>query len=241
MQPDRFGPQTVSRGLAVDQGLRVHFQRVYNVMAVGLVLTGVSAWMTSKIPAMVGFLQYAQTSPLLGLLIAFSPMIILMSAFNPAASRRMSSAMLSLVFFGFSAYFGWLLSTIFLAYTAESIARVFFVTAATFAAMSIWGYTTKRDLSGMGSFLMMGMVGLLIAMVVNMFLASSMMSFVISAAGVLIYTIMVAFDTQNIKESYHESYGQEANAKMAVMGALGLYLNFIMLFQFLLQFMGNRN
>lgn len=241
MQPDRFGNQTVSRGLAVDQGLRAHFQRVYNVMAGGLVLTGLSAWITSQIPAMVGFLQYAQSNPLIGLLIAFSPMIIIMSVFNPAASRRMSSATMSLVFFGFSAYFGWLLSTIFLAFTAESIARVFFVTAATFAAMSIWGYTTKRDLSGMGSFLMMGMIGLLIAMVVNMFMASSMMSFVISAAGVLIYTLLTAFDTQNIKETYHESYGQEANAKMAVMGALGLYLNFIMLFQFLLQFMGNRN
>jgi FtsH-binding integral membrane protein len=241
MTPDRFGHQTVSRGVAVDQGLRAHFQRVYNVMAGGLVLTGIVAWFTSQNPAMVSFLLGAQSSPLMGLLIAFSPMIILMMAFNPAMIRRMSATAMTLVFFAFSAYFGWLLSVIFLAYTAESIAKVFFVTAATFAAMSIWGYTTRRDLSTMSSFLMMGALGLLIAMVVNMFLASSMLSFVISGVGVLLYTLMVAFDTQNIKESYSESYGQEANAKMAVMGALSLYLNFIMLFQFLLQFMGNRN
>lgn len=240
MQPDRFGNQTVSHGLAIDQGLRAHFQRIYNTMAVGLVLTGLSAWFTSQSPAMVSVLQSMQSNALTGLLIAFSPMIILMMAFNPAAARRMSAATLSLVFFGFSAYFGWLMSTIFLAYTAESIARVFFVTAATFAAMSIWGYTTKRDLSAMGSFLMMGMIGLLIAMVVNIFMESSMLSFVVSSAGVLIYTVMIAFDTQNIKETYRESDGQEANAKMAVMGALNLYLNFVMLFQFLLSLMGNR-
>lgn len=241
MTPDRFGPQTVTRGLALDQGLRTHFQRVYNVMAGGLVITGLVAWFSAHSPAMMSFLQSMQSSTLTSLLIAFSPMILLMMAFNPAAVRRMSSTMLTVVFFGFSAYFGWLMSVIFLAYTAESIAKVFFITAATFAAMSIWGYTTKRDLSALGSFLLMGAIGLLIAMVVNAFLGSSMLSFVISGAGVILYTLMVAFDTQSIKETYHESYGQEANSKLAVMGALSLYLDFIMIFQFLLQLLGNRN
>lgn len=241
MTPDRFGPQTVTRGLAFDQGLRTHFQRVYNVMAGGLLVTGLVAWFSAQSPAMMSFLQSMQSNTLTSLLIAFSPMILLMMAFNPAAVRRMSSTLLTVVFFGFSAYFGWLMSVIFLAYTAESVAKVFFITAATFAAMSIWGYTTKRDLSAMGSFLVMGAVGLLIAMVVNIFLASSMLSFIISGVGVVLYTLMVAFDTQAIKETYSESYGQEANAKLAVMGALSLYLDFIMIFQFLLQFLGNRN
>lgn len=241
MIPDRFENQTVTRGLTLDQGLKAHFQRVYNVMAGGLVITGLVAWFTAHSPAMMSFLLGLQSNALTSLLIAFSPMILLMMAFNPATVRRLPASMLTLFFFGFSAYFGWLMSVIFLAYTSESIAKVFFITAATFAAMSIWGYTTKRDLSAFGSFLMMGVIGLLIAVVVNIFLQSSMLSFVISGVGVVVYTLMVAFDTQAIKETYNESYGREENSKLAVMGALSLYLDFIMIFQFLLQLMGNRN
>lgn len=239
MQPDRF-TQSRESTVTFDAGLRSHFQRVYNTMAAGLVVTGITAWLTSQSEMMVGALAVAHSNPLMGLLVAFSPMIIVMFAFNPASMRKLSAAALTGVFLAFSAYFGWLLSMVFLAYTPESIARVFFITAATFTAMSIWGYTTKKDLSSMGSFLMMGIIGLIIAIVVNMFFQSPMIMFMISGAGVIIYTLLTAYDTQMIKESYNQASGREANAKLAVMGALSLYINFIMLFQFLLQFMGNR-
>jgi len=241
MQPNRFTNVSRTNARQIDEGLRAHFQRVYNTMAIGLVITGLVAWFTSQSEAMLGILMAAQGNMLTSLLVAFSPMIVIMLAFNPATMRKLSAMALTGIFFAFSAYFGWLLSMIFLAYTPESIARVFFITAATFAAMSIWGYTTKKDLSGMGSFLIMGIIGLFIAIVVNAFLQSPMMMFIISGAGVVIYTLLTAFETQQIKESYSVSNGNEANAKMAVMGALSLYINFIMLFQFLLQLLGNRN
>jgi hypothetical protein len=224
----------------IDAGLRSHFNRVYGTMALGLLITGVMAYVTSQNAALTSILVNAQGNMLMSLLIAFSPMIIIMFAFNPMTMRKLSAATLGMIFFGFSAYFGWLLSTMFLAYTATSITRVFFITAATFAAMSIWGYTTKKDLSKMGSFLMMAVIGLIIAIVVNMFLSSPMMMYVISGAGVIIYTLMIAYDTHQIKNSYNAAYGRENNNKLAIMGALGLYINFIMLFQFLMQFLGQR-
>lgn len=240
MEQDHFHSQSSSSlGARIDAGLRAHFVKVYNVMAMGLVLTGLTAWFTSQSPAMLGLLVAAQGNTLTSLLVAFSPMLIILFAFNPASMRRLSATALGAIFLGFSAYFGWLLSMVFVVYTSESIARVFFITAATFLAMSIWGQTTRKDLSSMGSFLMMGVIGLIIAMVVNMFMQSSMLQFMISAAGVLIYTLMTAYDTQSIKQSYNASHGHETNSKLAVMGALSLYLDFIMLFQFLLQFLGN--
>lgn len=240
MEPNRFQSSisTSRQSTKIDAGLRQHFVRVYNTMAAGLVVTGLVAWFSAQSEAMVNALVSLHSNPLLGFLVMFSPMIIVMLAFNPATMRRLSSAALTGIFLAFSGYFGWLLSTIFLIYTAESIAQVFFITSATFLAMSIWGQTTKKDLSGLGSFLMMGMIGLVIAIVVNMFMQSSTMMFFISGAGVVIYTLMTAYDTQMIKQYYHESNGNEANAKMAVMGALSLYINFIMLFQFLMQFLG---
>lgn len=242
MEPNQFRStsQTSRAGSSIDAGLREHFIRVYYTMAAGLLITGLVAWFSSQSEAMVNALISLHQSPVLGFLIMFSPLIIVMLAFNPATMNRLSSGALTGIFLAFSAYFGWLLSTIFLIYTTESIARVFFITAATFLAMSIWGQTTKKDLSGLGSFLMMGIIGLLIAIVVNWFLQSSMMMFFISGAGVVIYTLMTAYDTQMIKQTYNQANGNEANAKLAVMGALSLYINFIMLFQFLLQFMGGR-
>lgn len=231
--------QAQTSATTYDAGLRAHFMRVYNTMTLGLVLTGLVAWFTSQSPAMTQWLIETQRSGW-GILLALSPMIIIMFAFNPAAAQKLSSTALTGIFLAFSAYFGWLLSTLFHVYTGESIARVFFITAATFAAMSLWGYTTKKDLSTMGSFLMMGIIGLIIAIVVNMFMQSAMLHFIISGAGVIIYTLMTAYDTQTIKESYQESAGREANAKLAVFGALSLYINFIMLFQFLLSFLGQR-
>lgn len=240
MEPNRFQSSisTGRQGTNIDAGLRQHFARVYNTMAAGLVVTGLVAWFSAQSEAMINALISLHSNPLLGFIIMFSPMIVVMLAFNPASMRRMSSVALTGIFLAFSAYFGWLLSTIFLMYTTESIARVFFITAAMFMGMSIWGQTTRKDLSGLGSFLMMGMIGLIIAIVVNVFMQSSAMMFLISGAGVIIYTLMTAYDTQMIKQTYHESNGNEANAKMAVMGALSLYINFIMLFQFLMQFFG---
>lgn len=239
MNMNPFGAtQTAAR--QIDAGLRSHFNQVYATMALGLLITGVMAYITSGNQAMLSLLVNAQGNTMMRMVIAFSPMIIIMMAFNPYTMRKLSAPVLGMIFFAFSAYFGWLMSTMFIAYTATSITRVFFITAMTFAAMSIWGYTSKKDLSKMGSFLMMAVIGLIIAMVVNMFMQSPIMMYVISGAGVVIYTLMIAYDTHKIKQSYNAAYGVENNKKMAIMGALGLYINFIMLFQFLMQFMGQR-
>jgi len=241
MSNERFDMNTKTDSRAtIDEGLRNHFMRVYNIMAFGLVVTGLTAFVTSQSAMMVKALITMQSNPMMAMLVAFSPMIIVMMAFNPMTMRKLSSNALTMIFLGFSAYFGWLFSTMFLAYTGASIARVFFITSATFAGMSIYGYTTRKDLSSMRSFLMMGIMGLFIAIVANMFFQSSMMQLAISAIGVVLYTLLVAFNTQEIKQSYNEGYGAENNRKIAVMGALNLYINFIMLFQFLMQFMGER-
>jgi FtsH-binding integral membrane protein len=147
---------------------------------------------------------------------------------------------LKTLFWLFCGTMGLSMGAIFLTYTDASIARAFFVTAATFGAMSLWGYTTKSDLASMGAFLLMGLFGLIIASVVNIFLVSSMLQWVVSVAGVAIFTGLTAWDVQRIKQTYAESYGQEANDKMAVFSALTLYLNFINAFQFMLELMGNR-
>ncbi len=236
MQPD-FKSQTVSRASTYDVGLRTHFQSVYNTMAIGLVVTGAVAFFVSRSEALM---QVIFGTPL-AFVLMFAPLAFIFLGFNPRAVQRKSATQLRTLFYAFSAVFGVSMATIFLAYTGASVARVFFITAGMFAATSIYGYTTKKDLSGLGGLMVMGAIGLLIAMVVNLFLQSTMLQFVISGIGVLVYTGLVAWDTQNIKETYSASHGQEANSKMAVMGALSLYINFIMLFQFLLSLLGNRN
>jgi FtsH-binding integral membrane protein len=170
--------------------------------------------------------------------VALSPLaFVLVLSFG---INKLSVSTAQIVFWAFAAVMGLSLSSIFLVYTDASIAKVFFITAATFGAMSLWGYTTKRDLTGMGSFLMMGLIGLIIAMVVNIFLQSSMLEFAISAIGVLIFVGLTAYDTQRIKESYSASFGTDVLAKGAIMGALSLYLDFINLFMMLLRLFGNR-
>lgn len=235
MQPDRFNPTHVGTGATYDAGLRAHFSRVYNKMALGLLVTGLIAFATSNSPL---FHQIHGTW--VGLVIALAPLGIIFFGLTPHKVMRMNMSTVNLLYFGLTALIGLSMSYVFVVYTGQSVARVFFITAAMFGAMSIWGYTTKKDLSAMGSFLMMGMIGLFIAMIVNIFLASTMMSFVISAAGVLIFTLMIAFDTQAIKSTYNSAYGDDVNNRMAVMSALSLYLNVINLFQFLLAFMGQR-
>lgn len=238
MQPNKV-PYTSSSSSATtyDAGLRRHFQRVYNVMATGLVLTGLTAWLVSSSETLV---QTLYSNPILAIGIAFAPLLFILFGFTPNRVRRLSVGQLSAMFYGFSALFGVALAPVFLVYAGADITRVFFITAGMFAATSIYGYTTKKDLSGLGGLLVMGVIGLLIAIVVNLFMQSAMMDFVISCVGVLVYTGLTAYDTQNIKETYHAGHGDEANGKMAIMGSLSLYINFIMLFQFLLQLLGNR-
>lgn len=223
----------------IDAGLRAHMLRVYNYMCAGLVLTGVVAY---------GFSSYLMTSPETFQLIYGTPLRWVL-AFAPFAFilamnfgiNRMSFGTLQIVFWAFAATMGLSLASVFLVYTGASIAKVFFITAGMFAATSLYGYTTKRDLSKMGSFLFMGMIGLFIAMLVNMFMQSTAMQYAISAIGVLIFTGLTAWDTQRIKEEYHVNHGHELIGKLAVMGAVGLYINFVNIFMFLLTFFGNRN
>lgn len=225
----------VNRATGIDAGLRDHFRNVYTVMAMGLTVTGLTAFALSNSTAAM---QLIFGTPLQWVAM-FAPLAFIFFGFNQKTVMTKSAGYLRGMFYAFSAIFGVSLSVIFLAYAGADIARAFFITAATFAAMSILGYTTKIDLSKMGAFLFMGVIGLLIAIVANIFLQSSMLDFIISVAGVLIYTALVAFDTQQIKESYHHSYG-ESNNKAAVMGALSLYINFIMMFQFILSLISPR-
>ncbi len=237
----------------IDEGLRSYMLKVYNYMSIGLVVTGLVAWfaasaaVTTDSSAAVGQLANGTmvtqwgallyTSPLMWV-VALSPLaIVLVLSFG---INRLSVPAAQAVFWGFSALMGLSLSSIFLVYTDASIAKVFFISAATFGAMSLYGYTTKRDLTGIGNFLIMGLIGLIIASVVNIFMQSSMLEFAISAIGVLIFVGLTAYDTQKIKESYSESSGAEVLAKGAIMGALNLYLDFINLFMMMLRLFGNR-
>lgn len=230
-------PATAPIGaVAYDEGLRSHFRKVYNTMSLGLVLTGLVAMVSAQIPAVLALF----TTPMMAIIIAFTPLVLGMVMFRGSALMTKSAADLSTRFYIFSAVFGFCLTPLVWVYAGADLARAFFITAATFAATSVWSYTTKADLSKFGAFLFMGVIGLLIAIVVNLFLQSTMMDFIISCAGVLIYTGLVAWDTQNIKETYAAANSGEANNKMAVLGALGLYMNFIMLFQFILRLVGNR-
>lgn len=219
----------------IDAGLQGFMRGVYNTMGIGLVITGLVAFATSQSPAMM---QAIFGTPLKWV-VMLAPLAFIFFGFTPNRVARMQSGQVRTLFFVFAAVMGLSMATIFLAFTGESIARVFFVTAATFAATSLYGYTTKKDLSGMGSFMFMGMIGIFIAMIVNLFLQSAMVHFIVSALGVVIFTGLAAYETQMLKETYRYG-GGEANNKLATMGALNLYLSFVNLFQFLLSLMGNR-
>ncbi|MFZ4761981.1 MAG: Bax inhibitor-1/YccA family protein [Alphaproteobacteria bacterium] len=221
-----------------DAGLRQHMLRVYNSMSIGLAVSGVVAFLAATF--LRDILFTAKGFSIFGLVAAFSPLLFLMIGFRPSILMQKSATQLNGRFMLFCGVMGLSLSSVLVHFTGESVARVFFVTAATFAGMSLYGYTTKRDLSKMGSFLMMGVIGIMIASLANIFFNSSMLSFVISVIGLLVFIGLTAYDTQNIKQMYAASYGTEANNKAAVLGALSLYMNFINIFQFLLQFMGDR-
>ena len=228
---------TVAGAATVDAGLRAHMNKVYGLMSVGMLLTGGVAWAVGTNDAMV---QAIFMTPLKWV-VMFAP-LVLVFAFT-AMLNRMSVAAAQLFFYVYAAAVGLSLAFIFAVYTDTSIAQTFLVTAIAFAGLSLYGYTTKRSLSAMGSFMMMGLIGLIVAMVVNIFLASTALAFAISAIGVLIFAGLTAWDTQKIKNDYlaHAQMG-DSNwlGKSAIMGALTLYLDFINMFMFLLQFMGNR-
>jgi hypothetical protein len=219
--------------------------RVYNYMLVGLGLTGLMAWLTANTPlAGVFFNQVATANGvamqpnILGWIAIAAP--FLMVLFLSFRIQKMSFAAAQATFWGYAALMGISLSTILFVYTGASIAMTFFVTAGAFGGMSLWGYTTKRDLTGFGSFLFMGLIGLVLASLAGMFFHSTQLQFVISVLGVFIFTGLTAYDSQSIKNMYYVGDSGEIAGKKSIMGALRLYLDFVNLFLFLLRFMGNR-
>ena len=240
--PRTTGVNTATVGVptaARDAGLRSYMLSVYNYMASGVLLTGIIALLFAPYAGDVLLSQSGRGMSALGWIITLSPLgIVFAMSFG---MNRMRTSTLQILFWAFAALMGLSMSTLFLAYTGVSIAQTFFATAAAYVGLSLWGYTTKRDLSGMGTFLIMGVVGILVAMLINMFLQSSAMALAISAIGVLLFAGLTAYDTQKIKSVYFAVAGHgEAMAKSAVMGALQLYLDFINMFLFLLRFMGDR-
>lgn len=223
-------------GTAIDRGLQAHMQKVYNVMAIGLVVTGLVAYVTAHTPGLFNVIH----GTWMGLIVMLAPLGIIFFGLTPSKVARMSVGAVNGLYYALTALIGLSLSYVFVAYTGDSVARVFFIAAGMFAATSIYGYTTKKDLSSMGSLMIMGVIGIIIASIVNIFLQSAMMQFVISVIGVIAFTGLTAWDTQRIKETYHAALGQSEAVKLATMGALSLYLDFINLFQFLLHLLGNR-
>jgi len=221
----------------VDAGLQAYMRGIYNTMSLGLVVTGLTAFGVANIPVVFNLI--------FGTPLAWVAMLALLAflwmGFTPARIERMSADKLRVTFMIFSAVMGISMAAIFQVFTAASIARVFFITAGTFAATSLYGYTTKRDLTGLGSFLFMGVVVILIASLANLFIQSSAVHFAVSVIGVIAFTGLAAWDTQRLKESYAYGHGSaEANAKITVVGALSLYMNFVNLFNMLLNLMGDR-
>lgn len=219
---------------AFDEGLRQHMLRIYNYMGLGLVLTGVIAFVVASTPA----LYVPIFSTPLKWVVMLAPLAFVM--FFSFKMQTMSAASAQLMFWAFCAVMGLSMASIFLVFTGNSIARTFFIAATMFGATSLYGYTTKRDLSQFGSFLIMGLIGVVVASLVNIFLGSTMIQFVVSVAGVLVFVGLTAWDTQSIKEQYAENFDSETQQKIAVFGAFSLYLNFINLFQLLLNLTGQR-
>ncbi|MCI5111655.1 MAG: Bax inhibitor-1/YccA family protein [Marivita sp.] len=232
-----------ARAAQIDEGLRAHMNKVYGTMSIGMLLTFAVAWAVGTSPDLLAvFRDPATLQPnILGWIVMFAPLIMVF-AFG-AAINRLSAAGAQLFFYVFASVMGLSLAWIFVAFTGMSIAQIFLVTSIAFAGLSLYGYTTKKDISGWGAFLIMGVIGLIVASIVNIFLASPAIMFAISILGVLIFAGLTAYDTQNIKNTYlqHAAHGDsEWMAKSGIMGALSLYLNFINMFMFLLQLFGNR-
>ena len=236
-----------ARATVIDEGLRAYMIRVYNYMAAGVALTGVVAWFTynaavitnaaGQITGLTPFGSAIFGGPVTLILFLGTLGIVFFISFRISSLQPSTALML---FMGYAALLGLMLSSVFLAYTQTSITRTFFISAASFGALSLYGYTTQRDLSPIGAFLVMGLFGLILAMVVNIFLGSQGLTFAISVIGVLIFAGLTAWDTQRIKDMYNVNDDGTMVGRKAVMGALTLYLDFINLFLFLLRFMGDR-
>jgi len=220
---------------ALDQGLRAHMLRVYNLMASAVALSGIVAALVASSPTAM---QLIFGTPLRWVAMLAPLAFVLVLSFR---FESMSKTAVQALFWAYAASIGVSLSVLLMVYTGTSVARAFFISAAMFAGMSLYGYTTKTSLAKFSSFLIMGVFGLLIAGVVNIFLQSTMMQFLISAASVLVFCGLTAWDTQRIKDTYAEYAGTEIEDKLAVMNALGLYINFIVIFQSILQLTGQRN
>ena len=223
------GVPTVAR----DAGLRSYMLKVYNYMASGVLLTGIIAMLFFN----SGYAEQVMATPLRWLIILAPLGFVMVMSFG---MHRLSTGTLQILFWAFATAMGLSMSTIFMVYTGVSIAQTFFAVSAGFLALSLYGYTTKRDLSGFGTFLIMGVIGLLVAMLINLFLQSPAMQLAISAIGVLLFAGLTAYDTQKIKSMYDSVAGTDMMGKVVIMGALNLYLDFINMFTFLLSFMGDR-
>lgn len=230
----RYMTRTQAEAAEIDVGLRQYMLRVYNYMASGLALTGIVALLVASSPTLV---QAIFGTPLKWVVL-FAP--IGMAFYLGARIHTMKASTAQIVFWVYAALIGVMLSSYLLVYTGASVARVFFITAASFGALSLFGYTTKKDLSGWGNFLFIGVIGIVIAGIVNIFMQSAMLHFVMSAVGVLVFAGLTAYDTQKVKEMYWEADGEEMTAKKSILGALTLYMDFINLFIFMMQFLGIR-
>jgi uncharacterized protein len=225
-------------GAEIDEGLRSYMLKVYNLMALGLAITGVAAWGTYTLAmSNPAFYNMIYLTPMRWVLVLAPLALVFFLSFR---INSMSVSAAQTTFWAYAALLGASLSTIFIVYTGASIVQTFFITATAFGALSLYGYTTKRDLTAMGSFLIMGVVGILIASIVNIFLQSSALQFAISAIGVVAFAGLTAYDTQKIKEIYYAGDDDATAGRKAIMGALNLYLDFVNLFMFLLQFLGDR-
>ena len=233
-RPRHYRPVgTTESAAAIDAGLRDYMMRIYNYMAGGLAMTGIAAY----VAASSGFYQSIVGTPWIWVVMLAPLGFVLALSFG---IERMSAGTAQMLFWIYAAVMGISLGGIFLIYTGTSIARVFFITAATFGAMSLYGYTTNRDLSAIGSFLLMGLIGVVIASIINIFLGSSTLQFIISIVGVIVFVGLTAYDTQRIKEMYLGADSTEVASKKAILGALSLYLDFINLFMLMLQMFGQR-
>jgi uncharacterized protein len=232
----RWTVRSADTQVGIDVGLREYMLRVYNYMASGLALTGIVAYVAAAGGAN-SFIAHIYNTPVMWLVVLAPLGLVMLMSFG---IQRMKASTAQMVFWLYSGLMGLSLSTIFLVYTGTSIARVFFITAGTFAGMSLYGYTTQRDLSQFGSFLFMGLIGIVIAGLVNIFIGSTALQFAISVIGVLVFVGLTAYDTQQIKEMYYQGDDYETGSKKAIMGALRLYLDFINLFMLLMQLFGTR-
>lgn len=233
MQPDRYNstPATATRA-SVDAGLRAHMQSIYNRMCLGVLVTAITSFVVANSPVLMQlFLGGPQAY-----VVMLAPLAVVWFGFNP---MTMSAGKLRISFLLLSVLYGISFATIFVAYAKEDIARAFFIAAAMFAGLSIFGYTTRKDLDGMRTFIVMGIIGALIATVINMFVQSSMMMTIISGVSIIAFAGMTAWQTQNMKEMYSAAHGAENNSRMGWAAALNLYISFIAMFSHILHLIGN--